>query len=293
MKILFIGSAKLSLSALKLLLELNSNIVGICTSKNSNVNADHVDLSNIGKEHKIPWIYANDINSQESIKWIKSMEPDIIFCFGWSRILKKELLNLPSLGVIGYHPTLLPANRGRHPIIWALSLGLNKTGSTFFVINEGVDSGDLISQREIQIDVEENAGSLYEKLTKVALDQIREFLPMLKNGNIPRIKQNDSQSNTWRKRSDKDGRIDWRMSAYTIHNLVKAITKPYPGAYFEYENKRIIVWKSTVILGTKENIEPGKILSISKNGAVVKCGEESIQLLLTEPNFSPEVGCYL
>jgi methionyl-tRNA formyltransferase len=83
------------------------------------------------------------------------------------------------------------------------------------------------------------------------------------------------------------------MSAHTIHNLVKAITKPYPGAYFEYENERIIVWKSNVILGTKDNIEPGKILSISKNGAVVKCGEESIRLLLTEPNFSPKLGCYL
>ena len=218
MKILFIGSVKFSLSALKLLLELNSNIVGICTSKNSYINADHVDLSSISKEHKIPWIYANDINSQESITWIKSKEPDIIFCFGWSRILKKELLDLPSLGVIGYHPTLLPANRGRHPIIWALSLGLNKTGSTFFVVNEGVDSGDLISQREIHIDVEENAASLYEKIIKVALDQIREFLPKLKNGNIPRIKQNDSQSSTWRKRNDKDGRIDWRMSAHMIHN---------------------------------------------------------------------------
>ncbi|MGA0082515.1 MAG: methionyl-tRNA formyltransferase [Candidatus Nanopelagicales bacterium] len=293
MKILFIGSVKFSLSALKLLLELNSNIVGICTLKNSNINTDRVDLSNISKAHKIPWIYANDINSQESITWIKSREPDIIFCFGWSRILKKELLDLPSLGAIGYHPTLLPANRGRHPIIWALSLGLNRTGSTFFVMNEGVDSGDLISQRVVPIEVEENAGSLYEKLIKVALDQIREFLPMLKNGNIPIIKQNDLQSNTWRKRSDKDGRIDWRMSARTIHNLVKAITKPYPGAYFEYENERIIVWKSTVIPGINENIEPGKILSTSKNGPVVKCGEESIKLLLTEPNFRPKVGWYL
>lgn len=82
MKILFVGSVKFSLSALKLLLELNSNIVGLCTSKNSNINADHVDLSTISKEHKRPWIYADDINSQESIKWIKSKEPDIICCFG-------------------------------------------------------------------------------------------------------------------------------------------------------------------------------------------------------------------
>jgi methionyl-tRNA formyltransferase len=83
------------------------------------------------------------------------------------------------------------------------------------------------------------------------------------------------------------------MSAHAIHNLVKAISKPYPGAYFEYKNERIIVWKTSIILGTKENLEPGKIISISENGTVVKCGDESIQLHVTEPNFSPKVGCYL
>jgi methionyl-tRNA formyltransferase len=293
MKIVFIGSVKFSLSALELLLDLKSQIVGICTLKNSDSNSDFVDLSKISTEHGIPWIYSADINSQESINWIKSKEPDVILCFGWSKMLKKDVLNLPKFGVIGFHPTLLPANRGRHPIIWALSLGLQKTGSTFFFMDEGVDNGDLISQREIRIDVEDNAETLYEKLTNVALDQIREFLPNLKNGSIHRIKQNELQSNTWRHRSDKDGKIDWRMSAHAIHNLVKAISKPYPGAYFEYKNERIIVWKTSIILGTKENLEPGKIISISENGTVVKCGDESIQLHVTEPNFSPKVGCYL
>jgi methionyl-tRNA formyltransferase len=293
MKIVFIGSAKFSSSALKLLLELNSQIVGVCTLKYTNFNYDFIDLSNISKENEIPWIYSEDINSQESIEWIRTKEPDVIFCFGWSRILKKELLSLPRLGIIGYHPTLLPGNRGRHPIIWALALGLNKTGSTFFLMDEGVDNGDIISQREVQIDIEDNAESLYEKITKVALDQIREFIPNLKNNSISSVNQNESLSNTWRKRSDKDGQIDWRMSAHVIHNLVRAISKPYPGAYFDYRSEKIIVWKSSVVLGEKENIEPGKIISISKNGIVVKCGEESIKLLVTEPSFNPKVGSYL
>jgi methionyl-tRNA formyltransferase len=293
MKIVFIGSAKFSSAALKLLLELNSQIVGVCTLKYTNFNYDFIDLSILSKENEIPWIYSEDINSQESIEWIKTKEPDVIFCFGWSRILKKELLSLPSLGVIGYHPTLLPGNRGRHPIIWALALGLNKTGSTFFLMDERVDNGDIISQREVQIDIEDNAESLYEKIIKVALDQMREFIPNLKNNIISSVKQNESLSNTWRKRSDKDGQIDWRMSAHVIHNLVRAISKPYPGAYFDYKSEKIIVWKSSVVLGEKENIEPGRIISISKNGIVVKCGEESIQLLVTEPSFNPKVGSYL
>lgn len=293
MKIVFIGSAKFSSSALKLLLELNSQIVGVCTLKYSNFNYDFIDLSNISKENEIPWIYSEDINSQESIEWIRTKEPDVIFCFGWSRILKKELLSLPGLGVIGYHPTLLPGNRGRHPIIWALALGLNKTGSTFFLMGEGVDNGDIISQREVQIDTEDNAESLYEKIIKVALDQMREFIPNLKNNSISSVKQNESLSNTWRKRSDKDGQIDWRMSAHVIHNLVRAISKPYSGAHFVYKSEKIIVWKSSVVLGEKKNIEPGKIISISKSGIVVKCGEESIKLLITEPSFNPKVGSYL
>ena len=226
MRIVFIGTVRFSLRALQSLLANNAEIVGVCTLQESPFNADHVDLSSVSKEHKIPWMYAADINSSESLLWIKEKSPDVIFCFGWSRLLKKDILKLTPLGVIGFHPAALPANRGRHPLIWALVLGLNKTASTFFFMDECADTGDILSQREVVIDHEDDAALLYEKVTKTALEQIEVFVPQLAYGTFTRSKQKGDLTNTWRKRGYADGQIDWRMTANSIHNLVRGLTKP-------------------------------------------------------------------
>ena len=132
MKILFIGCVKFSYECLKALIKDEANIIGICTLKESNFNSDFFDLSSLAKSNNIPFKYTKDINESINIRWIKSLDPDIIFCFGWSKILKKDILEIAPYGVVGYHPAYLPMNRGRHPIIWALVLGLKKTASTFF-----------------------------------------------------------------------------------------------------------------------------------------------------------------
>ena len=132
MNIVFIGAVKISESFLKKLINIKSTPVAVCTLENSDFNADHIDLTTLCNENNIPVKYAPDINSKENVKWIKSYKPDVIFCFGWSFLLKSELLKVAPLGVVGYHPAALPKNRGRHPIIWALVLGLRKTASTFF-----------------------------------------------------------------------------------------------------------------------------------------------------------------
>ncbi len=293
MRIVFIGAVELSLRALERLVELNSKIVGVCTLQKSEFNTEHADLSSFSKAHGIPSIYVKDINSIETLNWIREKSPDVIFCFGWSRLIKKDLLELAPLGVIGFHPTALPANRGRHPIIWALILGLKKTASTFFFMDIGADSGDILSQEEILINKEDDARSLYDKIIQVALTQIPKFLPLLENGNFQRIKQNEQLANVWRKRRSADGKIDWRMSAKTIHNLVRGLAKPYIGAHFLVDGKEIKVWKTAIFMGIPNNIEPGKVLLLTNNKLVVKCGEDAISLLITEPEFKANVGSYL
>ena len=129
------------------------------------------------------------------------------------------------LGVVGYHPAALPANRGRHPLIWALVLGLEKTASTFFFMDEGVDSGDILSQRSITITWDDDARTLYCRVTATALDQIGEFVSALISGNYLRTSQDKSKVSYWRKRESNDGKIDWRMSAKSIHNLVCGLTR--------------------------------------------------------------------
>jgi methionyl-tRNA formyltransferase len=293
MRIVFIGTVELSLRALEHLLVLGEDVVGVCTLPESKFNADYADLSFLSEEQGLPWIYAEDINSAKTLNWIRDRKPDVIFCFGWSRLLKQELLDIPPLGVVGYHPAALPANRGRHPLIWALVLGLEETASTFFLMDSGADSGDIISQKIVLIDNDYDARNLYDKVTQTALKQMQEFVPRLANGSLQRITQDQEISNTWRKRSKADGKIDWRLSAFAIHNLVRGLAKPYVGAHFEVNEQEIKVWKTAIVSNNQKNIEPGKVLALTNSGVVVKCGEGAICLKVMSPSFEPIIGTYL
>lgn len=293
MRIIFIGTVEFSRRALERLIAINAQVVGVCTLEKAAFNADHVDLSPIAEAHAIPALYADDINSPETLDWIRSRAPDIIFCFGWSRLLKQDLLELAPLGVVGFHPAALPANRGRHPLIWALVLGLEQTASTFFFMDAGADSGDILSQQLIKIDAADDACGLYDKVTAAALDQIEAFVPLLAAGSFERRVQDHSLANTWRKRGMADGKIDWRMSARAIHNLVRALAKPYVGAHFVLGGQDVKIWKSAVVEDVPANLEPGKVLGMYDGAPVVKCGDGALRLLITEPAFNPIQGSYL
>ena len=132
MKIIFIGTVIASREILTHLIECKEEIVGVVTSKTNKFNSDNANLENVSKRNNIPILKTNDINNQNVKKWIAQKSPEIIICMGWSSLLDENTLNLCKRGVIGFHPSMLPFNRGRHPIIWSLALGLKETGSTFF-----------------------------------------------------------------------------------------------------------------------------------------------------------------
>ena len=293
MRILFIGAVKFSARMLETLVDMDANIVGVCTLAESRFNADHVDLTEMANVSSIAVRYMPDINADESIEWIRMLAPDILFCFGWSRLIRQPLLNLAPLGVIGYHPAALPANRGRHPLIWALALGLEQTGSTFFFRDEGVDSGDILSQRMLIIQSADDAASLYERICTLAVEQLRELIPALKSGQYTRIPQAGVTTNYWRKRSQLDGLIDWRMSARAIHNLVRALSHPYPGAHFMSCGQEIKVWRTEVTTEPHLNFEPGKVLAVNDAFVTVKAGINAIQLLTINSTITLRVGDYL
>lgn len=293
MRILFIGTVEFSYKALKKLIELNAEIVGVCTKKKSDFNSDFEDLTPLCKKADIPFKYVDDINSNENIDWIRSLSPDIIFCFGWSNLIKKDLLGLSKMGVVGYHPALLPKNRGRHPLIWALALGLNDSGSTFFFMTEGADDGDILSQEKVKILYEDNAKSLYDKVSNIALRQIEDFLPKLQNNNFRITKQNNDLANVWRKRGKFDGKIDFRMTSRAIYNLVRALTKPYIGAHVEYNGQDISIWKVEEVEFDQNNIEFGKVLENDGKSIVVKTYDKAIKIIDHGFKELPKVGEYL
>jgi len=294
MKIVFIGSVEFSAKTLEKLIEIEANIVGVITKESSPFNSDFSDLKPIAKLNGIPALYTNNINSEETLLWIRKLKPDILMCFGWSNLIKKDVLEVTPMGVVGFHPTLLPNNRGRHPLIWAKALGLEKSGNTFFFMDEGADTGDILSQKSFKINEEDDASSLYQKMVDLAIIQIPEFHDQLKSGNYPRISQNKNAGNSWRKRSKIDGLIDFRMSSKTIYNLVSALTKPYVGAHFIYQNSEVKVWK--VMKGPKidKNIEPGKIIKIKSNDEIlVSTGDNSLWILEHELEKKLYPGEYL
>ena len=293
-KILFIGTVEFSYKALSTLIENKFEIVGILSKKESNFNSDYYDLTPLAEDNNIPIIYRTKDNKDEIISFIKSLNPDIIYCFGWSHILTKSILSIPKYGVIGFHPAELPNNRGRHPIIWALFLGLKQTASTFFIMDEGADTGDIISQEKIKI-IDDNAFTLYNKIINVALKQIVSFTIELemKEVFLNKIKQDKTQGNSWRKRTKQDGKIDFRMTSNAILNLVKALSSPYPGAHIEFQNQDVKIWNVRDEESNLSNFEPGKVLEIIGNDIIVKTYDGSIRILDHEFKITPTKGEYL
>ena len=293
MKIVLIGTVEFSKRVLQKLIDLNAHVVGVCTKEKSKFNSDFADLTPFCIKNKIPYMLVDDINSQDSCDWIKSLNPDIIFCFGWSSLLKTNILKLPPMGVLGFHPSKLPHNRGRHPIIWSLVLGLKQSASTFFFMDQGVDSGEILSQKNFNISHTDDAKIIYDKMVKIALTQVEEFLPKLEKKTFHTIKQNHEISNSWRKRVKADGLIDFRMSSKKIYNLVRALTKPYVGAHINYKEKEIIIWKVKIIENKQNNYECGKVLDINKNKILVKTSDGAIEIIEHEFKKLPNIGDYI
>lgn len=298
MKYAYIGNVKFSYDILKYLIEKGFKPCLVITQKNKGINADYFDLEPLCVSNEIEIIKVDEINTIDIMKKLKNLDLDYIFCFGWSKLLKKEILESAKFGVIGYHPAALPKNRGRHPIIWALFLGLKETASTFFFMDEGADTGDILSQEIVSINYEDTALTLYNKLSNTSLRQVDNFLHDLQIRKYNRSPQDKTNGNSWRKRLKIDGQIDWRMTSEAIYNLVRALTRPYVGAHFVYQEMEIKVWRAKVVNDQYKdisNLEPGKILNIdvSKNTFDVKTYDGVIRILEHDLGSVESLGDYL
>ncbi|CAE79552.1 formyltransferase family protein [Bdellovibrio bacteriovorus] len=295
MKIAFIGCVDFSEAMLRTVLNVpKAEVCCIITRKASSFNSDFRDLTPIAEERKIPVFHATG-NMQSSMEsFLQEHSPDVIFCFGWSYLLQPAILNLSRLGVVGFHPAELPENRGRHPIIWALALGLKQTASTFFWMDDGADSGDILSQQPIQISDDDDAASLYHKVIETAQNQVAVFVTDLLVGRVIRLPQDATRATYWRKRGKSDGRIDFRMSSSGIHNLVRALARPYVGAHVEKDGQDYKVWKtrlSSVVFPV--NIEPGKVVAVNGSVLTIKTSDSAIDILEHEFTNLPTIGEYL
>lgn len=291
----FIGCVQSSEIALRALLGRSEiSVRGIMTLRKSSFNSDFADLTEIADDYGVPVYFGEEFDDPALAKLISELGADVVFTIGWSRLLGPRTVATPKHGVIGYHPAALPRNRGRHPLIWALALGLNETASTFFVMDEGADSGPIVSQKAISINQDDDAGSLYDKITAVIPEQLTEIVSKLASGSLVHHPQDHELASSWRKRGQADGLIDWRMPAQGVYNLVRALSRPYVGAEFSLRGDTVKLWRCEVVeTPTPIDAEPGKVLECGGRGVVVKTGIGAVRLLEFEGMLDLRTGDYL
>jgi len=230
----------------------------------------------------IPCYTTDNINDEEWVDRIKSWKPDVLFSFYYRKMIGKNILDIPRLGALNLHGSLLPAYRGRCPVNWVLVKGEEKTGVTLHFMVEKPDAGDIVGQKEVFIEFHDTARTLYDKLCEAADVLLGELLPVIKTGQIPRRKQNLAEGSYYGGRRPEDGRINWTQPAKDIYNLIRAVTDPYPGAFALLENgSRVIIWRA---LPVEEHDMIGQVGDLESAGqdVLVKTGKNAIKLLDVE-----------
>lgn len=183
-----------------------------------------------------------NINEEEAVQAVHEHNIDWLFIIGWSQIARTKILQSPSRGVLGMHPTLLPVGRGRAPIPWAILKGLSETGVTLFQLDEGVDTGPILAQERLHVAPDESATSLYSRIAELHRVLIRNnWLDLVQNKILP-VPQDSSKATVWPARKPEDGRITNLMSVDEVDRLVRATTHPYPGAFWSKDGQIIRIW---------------------------------------------------
>jgi len=278
MKIVFFGSSEFAVKSLKKLAESKNEIVCVVTQPDRKKGRHLLFSATVVKST------AADLNLQvlqpvkidsSFIEALKNFEADIFVVVAYGLILPKALLTIPGKMPINAHASLLPKYRGAAPVNWAIIKGENKTGVTIIKMNERMDEGQIISQEEIEIDQNDTAQTLDNKLSVLGAELLVETVEKIDS--IKLTKQ-DSQKVTYAPKLKKeDGLIDWSKKAIEIHNQIRG-TIPWPGSFTHWQGKLLKIWKSSVLPSEKANFKPGEIIDVSKDGVLVATGKDTLKI---------------
>lgn len=284
-RIVFVGAHVEALTPLRHLIEAGENIVGLFTLESDRLAqmSGGVDMAGIAQAARIPLRKGTNVNSVDAADWFRMLNPDVMLVIGWTQLVKAEILSIPRVACLGFHASLLPKYRGRAPINWALIHGETETGNTMMVLEPGADEGDIVSQRRIPITDEDDCATLYEKVSQTECDMLDEVLPLIREGKLPRLKQNSHEATVMPKRKPEDGLLDWGWSAKRLHNWVRALTYPYPGAFTYHSGKKITIWTAAPnAQGQLPEEEIGSVHLSDDGYPLVVTGDGTLKLLRLE-----------
>jgi len=283
MKSVFIGSVALSRAALEALFELNINIDLVCSldeAVSRNV-SDYSPLHVLANEQNVPYVKFKKIS--ELTETIEEISPDILFAIGLSQIIPKRIINCAKFS-IGFHPTPLPKYRGRAPIRWMILLHEPNPMISLFVLDDGMDSGDIIHQEPYAIGPDDHATEVYEAVCQALKNGLKKCVPALYDGRAKFRPQNHDEATFLLICRPEDGKIDWSADGKEIYDLIRAAAPPYPGAFSTYNGEKIIFKRASIEENRKVFGLPGQIYKI-EGGKVFVCVKGGYFIVLHE--YSP------
>ncbi|RON69344.1 bifunctional UDP-4-amino-4-deoxy-L-arabinose formyltransferase/UDP-glucuronic acid oxidase ArnA [Pseudomonas fluorescens] len=229
----------------------------------------------------IPVHAPEDVNHPLWIERIAKLEPEYMFSFYYRNLLSEPLLALAKKGAFNLHGSLLPRYRGRAPANWVLVNGESETGVTLHRMVKRADAGAIVAQQRVAIERSDTGLTLHAKLRTAASDLLRDTLPAMLQGKVSETPQDESKATVFGRRTPADGKLLWAKPAEQLFNLIRAVTKPYPGAFCAVGEHKLIVWSAEVVKGN-EGQAPGRVISVDP--LRIACGEDSLVILSGQRN---------
>jgi methionyl-tRNA formyltransferase len=277
--------------ALQTLLEQGTRVEAVITLNEEQLakRSGAVDYEELTCRFGVPLYRVANINSPEAVELLAGLDLDVAFVLGWSQIIRPPALTCCRVGMIGAHASLLPHSRGSAPINWALIRGDKQTGNTLQWLADGVDSGDIIDQVRFPITDYDTCATLYEKVAESNREMVLRLVPRLLNGVRPTRPQPPGDGSILPRRRPEHGLINWSQDSRAVYDFIRALARPYPGAFSHLDGARWFIWQAALPpgeapAGAAAGVVLGPVLSPVEAacGQAVACGRGVIILLEVE-----------
>lgn len=297
MRILFMGTPDFAVETLNSLLGSRHEVIGVVTQpdkpKGRGGSLQPSPVKEVAVAANLPVYQPHRVQDEVFIHTVRSLWPDVIVVVAFGQILPIEILEAPMYGCLNVHASLLPKLRGAAPVQWSVIQGDTESGVTIMQMDEGVDTGDILSVKKIPLEPKETGGSLFEKLSKLGGPLILDVLEQLEAGTVTKTPQNNAEHTYAKILSKLTGYIDFNKSAVEIERLIRGLN-PWPSAYCYLDEKLLKIWEADVVEGDKypsDGQVPGTVVSVEKDAFVLKTGDGFLKIYSVQLEGKKQMDC--
>lgn len=296
MKIIYMGTPDFAVAPLEAILKAGHEVTAVVTQpdrqKGRGREVQYSPVKECALSYGIPVLQPLKIKEKDAVEELRKYPADIFVVAAFGQLLSEEILNMPRLGCINIHASLLPAYRGAAPIQWCVINGEEKTGVTIMQMAKGMDTGDILLQKEVVLDEKETGGSLFDRLMETGAELIVEVLPKIEAGELTPVVQKEELA-TYAGKITKDmGNIDFTKAAVTIERLIRGLN-PWPSAFTHYKGKILKIWEADVVseCANAENPVPGTVIAMDKESFTLATGEGALRIRSLQPEGKKRMSC--